>query len=235
MAFLISSPLSSPSNYIFETAFFGNKFANGVLNSSIFLGLSSGFIAHILEIKTNFFKNQFRLEKKEKKEGCFCSEISSTNEVKSSEDTSLENKNSIFKKYKLDEFAKQFYNIGIKKILFYFIVFIAIGRIVEMIIPKEWIMSLFSSDKAYSIPLATTIGLSLYLNDSSALPLLKSFINAGAVLTFLIAGKATGIPVMTGMATFLRKRAMFYYIAFIYFGAILCGYLYQIITLLFTK
>jgi uncharacterized membrane protein YraQ (UPF0718 family) len=265
MAFLISSPLSSPSNYIFETAFFGNKFANGVLISSILLGLSSGFIVHILEKKTNFFKNQFRLEKNEKQEDCCsslkrikvtkakgvrvvaaklnktscCSEISSTNEINSREDTILENKNSIFKKYKLDEFAKQFYNIGIKKILFYFIVFIAIGRIVEMIVPKEWIMSLFSGDKAYSIPLAATIGLPLYLNDSSALPLLKSFINAGAgegaVLTFLIAGKATGIPVMTGMATFLRKRAMLYYIAFIYFGAILCGYLYQIITLLFIK
>lgn len=76
------------------------------------------------------------------------------------------------------------------------------------------------------------MGLPLYLTDSSAIPLLKSFINSGAgegaVLAFLIAGKATGVPVIAGMSTFLKKRAMLFYLGFIYFGAILCGYLYQI-------
>lgn len=90
-------------------------------------------------------------------------------------------------------------------------------------------MLLFSSSKAYSIPLGATIGLPLYLNDTYAIPLLKSFINSGAgegtVLAFLIAGKATGIPVMAGMATIMKKRAMAFYIAFIYFGAIASGYI----------
>jgi uncharacterized membrane protein YraQ (UPF0718 family) len=49
-----------------------------------------------------------------------------------------------------------------------------------MIIPQSLIMTLFSADKAYSIPLAATIGLPLYSNDSSALPLLKSLINSGS-------------------------------------------------------
>src|SRR5690349_17904905 len=39
MAFLISSPLASPSEYMFETAFFGSKFATAVVISSILLGL----------------------------------------------------------------------------------------------------------------------------------------------------------------------------------------------------
>jgi uncharacterized protein len=264
MAFLISSPLSSPSDYIFETAFFGSRFAIGVLISSLALGVLSGYIAHLLEMKTNFFKGQFRMAKdssenccsapkkvliakagsikakavSSKKSSC-CSEIAASRESSCCTIFSVKArkvKDSFIKRYKLDEFARQFYNIGIKKVLLYFIVFIGIGRVVEMIIPKEWIMTLFSSNKAYSIPLATTIGLPLYLNNSSALPLLRSFINAGAgegaVLAFLIAGKATGVPVMAGMATFLKKRAMFFYISFVYFGAIICGYLYQFITFL---
>jgi len=140
------------------------------------------------------------------------------------------------KKYKLKKFAIGFYNIGIKKILLYFIVFIAIGRVVELFIPKEWIMSLFSGNKSYSIPLAATIGLPLYLSDASAIPLLKSFINAvageGAVLAFLIAGKATGVPVIAGMSTFMKKRALLFYVTFVYVGAIVAGYLYQIISII---
>jgi len=141
--------------------------------------------------------------------------------------------NGFVKKFKLDKFAKEFVNIGLKKILFYFIIFIAIGRVVEMIIPQSWIMTLFSADKAYSIPLAATIGLPLYLNDSSALPLLKSLINSGAgqgvVLAFIITGKATGIPVIAGMSTFLKKRAMLFYIATVYIGGILSGYIFQLL------
>lgn len=270
MAFLISSPLSSPSDYIFETAFFGSRFATGLLISSIVLGLLAGYIAHLLETRTSFFKGQFRMAKKTGADCCdtpkkvkiakpnnvkikavtapnssCCSEISATKETLCcstnastccSTDASSKTEDSIIKKYKLDKFAKEFYNIGIKKVLLYFIIFIAIGRVVEMIVPSAWIMTLFSGDKAYSIPLAATIGLPLYLNDSSALPLLKSFINAGAgegaVLAFIIAGKATGVPVMAGMATFLKKRAMAYYIGFIYFGAIICGYIYQLITVM---
>jgi uncharacterized membrane protein YraQ (UPF0718 family) len=268
MAFLISSPLTSPSEYMFETAFFGSKFALGILLSSLILGILSGIIAHLLEKRTKFFKNQFRLVKQEV-EGCSCSEvdesaascdcdvINETTKTYSCNGTKAFNANheiqveeqscgcekgkitcnkkiTFVKKYKIDKLLKEFWNIGIKKILLYFVVFISIGRVVELLIPKELIMSLFGSNKAYSIPLAATIGLPLYLTDSSAMPLLKSFINSGAgegaVLAFIIAGKATGVPVIAGLATFLKKRAMLFYIGFIYFGAILSGYIYQVIS-----
>lgn len=259
VAFLISSPLTSPSEYMFETAFFGSKFALGILFSSLILGITAGIIAHFLENRTKFFENQLRVVKHEV-EGCRCSgddekaaicdcnainEITETIETCScngtdenydskEEKVAFNRKVSFVKKYKIDKLVKEFWNIGIKKILLYFVLFIAIGRVVELLIPKELIMTLFGSSKAYSIPLAATIGLPLYLTDSSAMPLLKSFINSGAgegaVLAFIIAGKATGVPVIAGLATFLKKRAMLFYIGFIYFGAITAGYLYQIIS-----
>lgn len=259
MAFLISSPLTSPSEYMFETAFFGSKFAAAVLVSSIVLGLAAGFLANILEKKTNFFKDQFRLASGKSEGCCFVNEYarksksccSSNKKVVIKKADSLKIKKSavskeacctsqveiaagegFVKKYKLDKLGREFVNVGIKKILFYFIIFIAIGRVVEMIIPQSLIMTLFSADKAYSIPLAATIGLPLYLNDSSALPLLKSLINSGAgqgvVLAFIITGKATGVPVIAGMSTFLKKRAMLFYIGSVYIGGILAGYLFQL-------
>lgn len=272
MAFLISSPLTSPSEFMFETAFFGSKFATAMLISSIVLGLFSGFLANFLEKKTNFFKNQFRMIS-DKSNSC-CSENTNVNEsnccssdievptnescCSSNKKLELKNPNGLkvkntivnkqsccsekvsnkktigfVQKYKLDKLLKEFVNIGLKKILLYFVIFIAIGRVVEMIIPQSLIMTLFSADKAYSIPLGATIGLPLYLNDSSALPLLKSLINSGAgegvVLAFMITGKATGIPVIAGMSTFLKKRAMLFYIGIVYVGGILAGYIFQLV------
>lgn len=274
MAFLISSPLSSPSEYMFETAFFGSKFATAVLITSIALGLFAGFLANFLEKRTGFFKDQLRLapslshrccsskekysdskkccdeNKKQNNVSCCASDkkmiIKRTYNIKAkstiiSKEACCTNQEELVtstydgfvRRYKLDKLAKEFVNIGLKKILFYFILFIAIGRIVEMIIPQSLIMTLFSADKSYSIPLAATIGLPLYLNDSSALPLLKSFINSGAgqgaVLAFIITGKATGVPVIAGMSTFLKKRAMLFYIGCVYFGGILSGYLFQLL------
>lgn len=258
MAFLVSSPLTSPSEYMFEAAFFGGGFASAILISSLVMGLSAGFSAFLLDRKTNFFKEQFRLAKSKGESCCVNNEDTKGDNISCcdkdkviqqeisccaqselpvqdtlccTKDTSKGKKASLVERCKLDKFAKEFINIGIKKVLLYFVIFIAIGRLAELIIPKEWIISLFSGSKGYSIPLAATIGLPLYVNDSSALPLLRSFMNSGAgegaVLAFLIAGKATGIPVIAGMSTFLKKRAMLFYIGFIYAGAIAAGYLYQ--------
>lgn len=235
MAFLISSPLTSPSEYIFETAFFGNRFANVVLISSVLLGISAGFVAHILETKTNFFNNQFRFLKEHEESCCSMEHYNSHQETTccSVENTTNNNKIEFIKKYKLDIFIKEFIDIGIKKVLFYFIIFIAIGRIIELLIHKEMVMGLFSDDKSYSILLGATVGLPLYVSGPSALPILKSFINSGAgegaVLAFLITGKATGMPVIAGLSTLLKKRAIFFYVAFIYIGGILAGYIYKFI------
>lgn len=308
MAFLISSPLTSPSEFMFETAFFGSKFAIAMLVASIILGILAGFLAHFLDKKTNFFKGQFRMgktkatsccgekslsnssccesksmntssccgEKKITTQGPYFNEENVTTQGLCSCEEKVVNRNvcsceegfavqksyfgeeniaaqcsccseekavikvkgccksnmpTFIQKYKLDKLAKEFINIGLKKVLLYFVIFISIGRVVEMIIPKEWIMSLFGENRSYSVPLAATIGLPLYLNSSSALPLLRIFINSGAgqgaVLAFLIAGKATGAPVIAGMSTFLKKRAMLYYVGFIYIGAIIAGYVAQ--------
>lgn len=252
MAFLISSPLTSPSEYMFETAFFGFKFATGLLISSIVLGVGSGVIAHVLERRTKFFDHQYRLDRQEDEScctsACACAEEDASVKAKItlSKNKKLTRKNnsnhelkitkrkiSFIEKYKVKKFFYELYQTGFKKILLYFIVFIAVGRVVEMIIPKEWIVGLFSGNKFYSVPLAATIGLPLYLTDSSAIPLLKSFINSGAgegaVIAFMIAGKATGVPVIAGMSTILKKRAILFYLAFVYFGAILSGYIYQFI------
>ncbi len=248
MAFLISSPLTSPSEYVFEAAFLGTRFASAVVVTSIVLGLSSGFLAHFLETRTNFFRGQFRLADENDAGSSCCSTAAAEEQaaccastsagssgsftvIDEDDDERSANRESVIHRYHLDRFAQQFVEIGLKKIMLYFVVFIAIGRIVELSIPKSWIDILFSGDKAYSIPLSATIGLPLYVSNSAALPLLRTLANAGAsegaIMAFLITGKATGIPVIAGMSAFLKPRAMAFYVAAIYIGGMVAGYAYQ--------
>ncbi len=266
MAFLVSSPLTSPSEFIFEGAFLGWNFAAGMLIASLIMGVGSGFGAAWLENHTGFFNNQFRLltTSVHKENPAAPSEISGSccNETPSAHSRPLplpmvsDQSPSLccdsggaaalvsdgfstdwIRTWKVDRFIKEFWELGIRKILLYFVLFIAIGRVVEMLIPATLISDLFGSQSSVSIPLAATIGLPLYLNYTSAMPLLRTFMESGAsqgaILAFLIAGKATGVPIIMGMSAFIRGRALAYYVLFVYVGAILSGYVYELLLRIF--
>jgi uncharacterized protein len=222
MAFLVSSPLTGPSEYYFQSAFFGFKFANTVLIVSIVMGLIAGFLAHVLDKKTRFFENQFRLQ------GDSCTTCKEGVHEFQELDVELTNKSE--DRFKLKQFMREFYHIGVKRILLLFVIFIAISQLVELLIPAHYIFNLFSGEKSYSVFLASLIGLPLYVSGPSAIPLLKTMIEngagEGAILAFLITGKATGIPVMLGMSTIIKKRAILFYILFVWISGMISGYLY---------
>lgn len=226
MAFLVSSPLTSPSEYVFETAFLGSRFAVAMVLSSVVLGVAAGYLAHQLARRTSFFDNQFVVTPKtspnQTEAQCQCA-CGSAHQLQQS----------WVDRYKLKELLSAFVDLGLKKVLLYFAVFIAVGRLVDMLIPQSLITGLFGASRAYSVPLAATLGLPLYVSGPSALPLLKSFLSSGAsegaILAFMIAGKATGIPVIAGLSTILKKRAILFYVGCVYLGAIAAGFVYQLL------
>jgi uncharacterized membrane protein YraQ (UPF0718 family) len=73
MAFLTSSPLMSPDGFILLAGVVGFRFAAALAAASIFIGLGSGFITHVIEKKTTFLANQTRLQGRPKAQTCGCS------------------------------------------------------------------------------------------------------------------------------------------------------------------
>jgi uncharacterized membrane protein YraQ (UPF0718 family) len=140
---------------------------------------------------------------------------------------------SYFVKYKIDKMVKAAVDVGIKKILPYFAVFAAIGYLINRLIPSTWITALFGSQSIFAVPLAAVVGLPLYVNGDSAIPLINSLmqsgVSSGAMLAFLITGPGTSAGVMAGIATIIKKRALGLYVAFILAGAIILGYAYELI------
>ncbi len=226
MAFLVVSPLTSPIQFIFQSGFLGIRLAVAGMASAILLGLGAGYLASYLEQRTSFFNDQYRLKPVSCQSCTAAASAESCCSIPAPGET-------LWQRWKLGEVVTQTYELGVKRVLLLFIIFIAAGQLVEMFIPTQLILGLFSPGASYSVPLAALIGLPLYVSGSAGLPLLESFLNAGAseaaVLAFLIAGQGTSVGVMVGISSFLKKRAISFYVAFVLVGGILSGYVYQVL------
>ncbi len=301
MAFLTSSPLMSPDAFIMISGVINMKFAIALAVASVIIGVTSGYITHFIEKKTDFLKNQTRYTDSSLPQVCGCNEskpiktktcksvsplknrncndvtslkwLSGCNSGENKQDAycyiintaaeqtfstdsssskqvccSLSQKSTrislqmrivaFLKKIKWRDIINNIVNIGIKNMLVFFSIFVAIGYLVTRFVPTSIIGGLLGSGKFTAVPLAAIIGLPLYITTEASIPLVKALIaqgaSAGAMLAFWIAGQTTSAMVIAGLATFMKKRIILLYIFFVVTGAILSGYAFNLI-LLFWK
>jgi hypothetical protein len=99
-------------------------------------------------------------------------------------------------------------------------------------IPEAWIMSALGGDNAWSLPLATIIGVPAYLNGYAALPLVDGLLTQGmapgAALSFMVAGGVTCIPAAIAVFALVRKPTFLAYLGFALVGAFLSGLVFQL-------
>jgi uncharacterized protein len=120
-----------------------------------------------------------------------------------------------------------------KQLLPMFFGFAFIGYFLNNLIPAAWVAAVFGAGHAYSIPLAATLGLPLYINTEASLPLVRALIDGGmsqgAALAFLITGAGTSIGAMTGALTIARWRVIALVVGVLWVGAIALGYGYDLL------
>ena len=255
MAFLVSSPLMSPDTFVLLSGFMGIKFAIALTIASIVLGLVCGFTTHWIEKRTTLLNDQLWIKKEEPVKSCcsltspkplatdnYCGcddQVKSViNDAMNCCAVTLEAKPSLIEKLKVKEIVNAFIDLGVKKVMPLFILFVAIAYLLKTYVPDAWVMTLFSGDHFYSVQLASLIGLPLYISDATVVPLLSVLRDAGAsdgtLLAFMISGPATSLGVIGGLNIIMKRRAILLYIFFIVTGSIVLGYSYDALqTLLF--
>ncbi len=138
----------------------------------------------------------------------------------------------LIKKIQWNEIKDAAITIGVKQVLPYYSLFAAIGFLINRFVPASVIVTLFSAENIFAVPLAAFIGLPVYVNGESALPLIQSLLyggaGKGAMLAFLITGPGTSAGVIAGISTIMRKRAVILYLLFLLTGGIVLGYLYDL-------
>ncbi|HCT30222.1 MAG TPA: hypothetical protein DIW31_05705 [Bacteroidales bacterium] len=148
------------------------------------------------------------------------------------ESSSLENLSKFIEKIKLKKVMLSFIELGIIKVFPLFMLFVVIAYIVKEYVPTEWVVTLFNGKHFYSVPLATLVGLPMYVSDATVVPLLQVLRDAGAsdgaILAYMISGPATSIGVIGGLTVIMKRRAIILYLTIILIGSVLLGYGYDL-------
>jgi len=252
VAFLVSSPLTSPQELFYSAGIFGWPFAIAFFVSSILLGLAGGAIASLAEAR-GWLANQARMTSTKpavslgimggpapiglpivaqpaaEAAQCGCTPNRVELPVISQPATAT-----VKPAITLRAFIQEIYDIS-KRLLPLFFGFTFVGYLLNGLIPTAWVTSLFGTGHAYSIPLAATLGLPFYINTEASLPLVRAMLESGmsqgAALAFLITGAGTSLGAFGGMLTIARWRVIAIVVGTLWLGSILLGILYNLIIL----
>jgi len=284
IAFMVSSPLTSPEELVYSAGLFGWPFALAFFNSSILLGLLGGLVGWFFESR-GWLKNQTRFQNTqamtraaestcscesspitplrpalvlaaEPSEGCGCSippapvtvspasacncgnsvlETKSAKTISNTSNCACDLTPETEKqKTRVDwkSFLIESWDTG-RRLLIMFLGFAFIGYFLNGLIPTEWVAAIFGKGNVYSVPLAATLGLPLYINTEASLPLVRALIDGGmsqgAALAFLITGAGTSIGAVTGALTIARWRVIGLVVATLWVGAIATGFTFNLL------
>ena len=168
-------------------------------------------------------------ERKETGSSCACSSSGSSqgNNQSASPEPRV-----IGERVRLAAFVQELYNGG-KRLLVMFLGFAFVGYFLNGLIPAGWVAMLFGGGNIYSVPLAATLGLPLYINSEASFPLIRALLDAGmsqgAALAFMISGAGTSIGAITGALIIARWRVVGLVVGVLWVGAILCGLTFNLV------
>ncbi|PKM39713.1 MAG: hypothetical protein CVV04_10070 [Firmicutes bacterium HGW-Firmicutes-9] len=274
MAFLTSSPLMSPDEFVLISGILGMRFAVALTAASVLIGLGAGYLANILQKRTSLFQDQLRFAATPKKSrtrsgtvkredlraasyvsaaacctptpatacctptpaASCCNASAGASCCVAAQPARAVSFTDFLRRIKLDALAETVFDLGIRKILPLFLLFAAVGYLINRFIPAAWISAVFGAQNAFAVPIAALVGLPLYVSGSAAIPLLDSLqqagVSSGAMLAFMITGPGTSAGVIAGISSILKPRAIAFYLACLMVGAIVLGYLFDAVLLL---
>jgi len=100
-------------------------------------------------------------------------------------------------------------------------------------VPQATIAGVVGEGSAFAVVLAALVGIPLYLNNVSALPIVSGLLaqgmQPGAAIAFLIAGPVTTVPAMSAVWGVVRPPVFALYVAVALVGAVVLGALTNVL------
>ncbi len=244
VAFMVSSPLTSPSELIFSAGLFGWSFALLFFVGTIVLGLVAGFVANALD-RSGWLDGQARVqdiasggdscETSSADEHCDDAPFESTLTSESSPGgvaTLVEPRVAVTERLKLDAYGRELWNIGRRMFVFFF-AYTAIGYLVIEAIPTSWLTDYLGGGSVLAVPLAAFIGIPAYINTEGSLPLVAAMVEGGMgpgpAMAFIVTGAGTSIGAISGLFVIARARVVGLVVAMLFAGALVLGWTGQLL------
>jgi len=231
VAFMVASPLTSPSELVFSAGLFGWPFAMIFFIGTVVLGLSAGAAGGLLD-KAGWLKNQTRIQPQEADCSTGTCQVAAAVPISIGPGTTSFAENRTFRqRWKIDELAGELWTTGRKLVLF-FIGFTAVGYLAIEAIPTSWLTNHLGGDSLLSVPLAAVLGIPAYINTEASLPLVSTLMDGGmgpgSAMAFLVTGAGTSIGAISGLFVIARARVVGLVVGLLFIGALILGWIAQV-------
>jgi len=234
VAFMVASPLTSPSELVFSAGLFGWSFALLFFVGTIVLGFASGAVAAALD-RVGWLEGQARMQ--HENDGCTTGACS----IAPSEPVTVGigpgtmaavQSPTRRERWRLDDFRDEFLSVG-RKLLIFFFGFTAVGYLAIEAIPTVWLTDYLGGDSLLAVPLAALVGIPAYINTEASLPLVATFMDGGMgpgpALAFLVTGAGASIGAISGLFVIARRRVVGLVVALLFGGALALGWIGQVV------
>jgi uncharacterized membrane protein YraQ (UPF0718 family) len=232
VAFMVASPLTSPSELVFSAGLFGWPFAIVFFGGTIILGLIAGAVAGALD-KAGWLKGQARIQTDE--EACSsggCQVVQPVSVGIGPGTASIAEFPTQRQRLKLDQLTNAIWTVG-RKLLLFFLAFTSIGYLVIEAIPTAWLTDYLGEGSLLAVPLAAILGVPAYINTEASLPLVSALMDGGMgpgpAMAFLVTGAGTSLGAISGLFVIARKRVVGLVVALLFAGALAMGWFSQFV------
>ncbi|SDM82360.1 permease [Sediminibacillus halophilus] len=108
-----------------------------------------------------------------------------------------------------------------------------IGAFIHDFIPQDFIVKYAGGDKPWTIPIASVIGIPMYIRAEAILPIADALVGKGmgigAIIALLIGGAGASIPEVILLSKLFKKKLVVAFVVSILFVAISTGFIVQVI------
>lgn len=209
--FLISSPLINESSLFLFPSVFG-----------IEVTLLYNLLGIVIAITGGYFIQRMKLEKYIQPDI-----LAFTN--KSRLVQKYEGQNIPFKE-KVKLWTQEMLNIT-KKIYPYVLLGVTLGALIHGLVPDSLVNSVLSKSSGWSVPTAVLLGIPLYANSVSVVPIIEALVNKGVplgtALAFMTATVTLSIPEALMLKTVLKWQLLAIFFGITTIGIVLMGYLFN--------
>ncbi|WP_245701701.1 permease [Tessaracoccus oleiagri] len=233
VAFMASSPLTSPSEFVLSVGLFGSPFALTYLLSSVGVGVLGGLAAWWLE-RRGLLDGQARMSSMPVPMPIGAKSLGVTTEPPSPSGRSLlalaePRTRAVAHDLRVRRLVNALWS-NMRKVALFFLAFAFVGYLIIRIVPAHFLTEwLGQGNPLWSVPLAALLGVPVYLNSDASLPLVAGLVEGGmspgAAIAFLTTGAGTSIGSITGMLVIARWRVVALVVATLFVTGVVTGWL----------
>jgi uncharacterized membrane protein YraQ (UPF0718 family) len=226
-AFMVASPLTSPSELVYSAGLFGWPFAMIFFVGSIALGLAGGAVAATLE-RLGWLHDQARFTRScdpAAPTPCVTRPVPAAS-LGPGAASPMDFPRPWAARWRLPELGRALVAVA-RRTLPLFFGFAAVGYLVTALVPQAWIAHWLGGSSPLATVVAATLGIPFYLNSDGSLPfvasLMQAGMGAGPAMAFLVTGAGTSLGAISGGLLIARWRILAIVVATLWVGAIVLG------------